>query len=93
MLEDTFSQGASDMVLCFQRHLFDVYYLSVIPSVCPFVRLSSRYLLLNHWEKFNQIYYMISPHGKGVQNYFSFCLSVMLSPPKTMDGMNIRLAT
>ena len=34
--------------------------------VCPSIHLS-RYLLLNYWAEFNQIYCMTSPHGKGVE--------------------------
>ena len=38
--------------------------LSVRPSVCP-----SRYLLLNRWRKFNQIWCVSCSHGKGVQRH------------------------
>ena len=41
---------------------------SVRPSVCP-----SRYLLLNRWTKFNQIWCVSCSHGKGVQRHFFFC--------------------
>ena len=41
--------------------------LSVRPSVCP-----SRYLLLNRWTKFNQIWCVSCSHGKGVQRHIFF---------------------
>ena len=51
----------------------------------------SRYLLLNHWAEFNQTYYIISPHRKDMQHYFSMhpfvYLSVTLSPPKPQGGI------
>ena len=70
-------------------------YPSVRPSVRPAVRRDecirvcfkimdtsvypSRYLLLNHWAKFYQTCYIISPHSKGVQEqYYFFCASVRL---------------
>ena len=37
------------------------------PSVCP-----SRYLLLNHWTKFNQIWCVSCSHEWGVQRYIFF---------------------
>ena len=40
---------------------------SVCPSVCP-----SRYLLLNRWTKFNQIWCVSCSHGKGVQQHIFF---------------------
>ena len=40
---------------------------SVRPSVCP-----SRYLLLNRWTKFNQIWCVSCSHGKGVQRHIFF---------------------
>ena len=64
------------------------HFFSMHPSS---FHLLSCYLLLNHWEKFNQTYYITSPHGKGVreQHYFSMHLlsvhlSGMLSPPKPL---------
>ena len=41
--------------------------LSVRPSVCP-----SRYLLLNHWTKFNQIWCVSCSHEWGVQRHIFF---------------------
>ena len=45
----------------------------IFPSVPRQSICLSRYLLLNHWEEFNQTCYMACTHGKGVreQNYFS----------------------
>ena len=58
----------------------------------------SRYLLLMHWAEFNQTCYIASLHGKGVreQHYFSVHpssahLSVMLSPPKPLNGIQPNL--
>ena len=52
---------------------------SVRPSVCPSVRLSvrpsvrpSRYRLLNHWTKFNQIWCVGCSHEWGVQRHIFF---------------------
>ena len=44
---------------------------SVCPSVCPSVR-PSRYLLLNHWTKSNQIYCVGCSHEWGVQRHIFF---------------------
>ena len=44
---------------------------SVCPSVCPSVR-PSRYLLLNHWTKFNQIWCVGCSHEWGVQRHIFF---------------------
>ena len=41
------------------------------PSICPSVCLS-RYLLLNRWTKFNQIWCASCSHGKGVQQHYFF---------------------
>ena len=41
--------------------------LSVRPSVCP-----SRYLLLNHWTKSNQIWCVCCSHEWGVQRHIFF---------------------
>ena len=41
------------------------------PSVCPSVR-PSRYLLLNHWTKSNQIWCVSYSHVWGVQRHISF---------------------
>ena len=63
------------------------------PSICL-----SCCLLLNHWAEFNQTCYITSPHGKDVreQHYFfvplsSIDLSVMLSPPKPLGGIQPNL--
>ena len=40
---------------------------SVCPSVCP-----SRYLLLNHWTKSNQIWCVCCSHEWGMQRHFFF---------------------
>ena len=48
---------------------------SVRPSVCPSVRPSvrpSRYLLLNHWTKYNQIWCVCCSHEWGVQRHIFF---------------------
>ena len=48
---------------------------SVCPSVCPSVRPSvcpSRYLLLNHWTKSNQIWCVCCSHEWGVQRHIFF---------------------
>ena len=48
---------------------------SVRPSVCPYVRLSvrpSRYLLLNHWRKSNQIWCVSCSHEWGAQRHIFF---------------------
>ena len=42
------------------------------PSVCPSVR-PSRYLLLNHWTKSNQIWCVSCSHEWGVQRHIFFC--------------------
>ena len=44
---------------------------SVCPSVCPSVR-PSRYLLLNHWTKSNQIWCVGCSHEWGVQRHIFF---------------------
>ena len=44
---------------------------SVCPSVCPSVR-PSRYLLLNHWTKSNQIWCVSWSHEWGVQRHIFF---------------------
>ena len=44
---------------------------------CPSICLS-HYLLLNHWEEFNQTCYITSLHGKGVrEQHFFFRVSVV----------------
>ena len=63
------------------------------PSTCLL-----RYLLLNHWAEFNQTCYITSPHGKGCAREQLFSvrptsvhLSVMLSPPKPLGGIQPNL--
>ena len=51
---------------------------SVCPSVCPSVR-PSRYLLLNHWTKSNQIWCVGCSHEWGVQRH-NFFLPRPLGP-------------
>ena len=67
------------------------HYFSVRPSS---VHCVSRYLLLNHRAEFTQACYITSPHGNGVreQHYnsvrpSSVYLSVTLSPPKSLGGI------
>ena len=50
----------------FKRHR--VYCNPLRPSVCP-----SRYLLLNHWTKSNQIWCVSCSHEWGMQRHFFFC--------------------
>ena len=45
---------------------------SVRPPVCPSIR-PSRYLLLNHWTKFNQIWCVSCSHKWRVQRHIFFC--------------------
>ena len=63
------------------------------PSICP-----SRYLFLNHWVESNQTCYITSSNGKGVREQYYFSgrpssvhLSVMLSPPKPLVGIQPNL--
>ena len=51
----------------YSLNLLFLFYQSVRPSVCP-----SRYLLLNRWTKFNQIWCVSCSHGKGVQLHIFF---------------------
>ena len=56
------------------------------PSVCP-----SRYLLLNHWTKSNQIWCVGCSHKWGVQRHIFFC-PAPLGPgegPKGQISLNI----
>ena len=49
-----------------EQHYFPSVRPSLPPSLCP-----SRYLILNHWAKFNQACYITFPHGK-VENNIIF---------------------
>ena len=51
----------------FRVHNEDIVNASIRLSVRP-----SRYRLLHHWEEFTQTCYMISPHGKSVQEQQCF---------------------
>ena len=51
------------------------------PSICP-----SRYLLLNHWAKFNQTSTSLSPHGRGVRDQHYFSVQGLTNPLPSCPG-------